>query len=137
MDPKLVYWTAAMANFFVLAVVARLGWLQAKQGDITAHKRSMVISICLVLGFLVSYGLKLAFLGREDMMVWSDASVRVALRRALQLKPTRIVTGNDADPSPDADVLTKHRRAGRVALIAMAAGAATAAVVLAGMYSRH
>ncbi len=75
MDAKLVYWTAAMINFVALAGFARAGWQQVKRGDIAAHKRSMTIATCLVVGFLVSYGVKLAFLGREQMALWSDAQL--------------------------------------------------------------
>ncbi|MEM7409573.1 MAG: DUF420 domain-containing protein [Myxococcota bacterium] len=71
MDPKLVYWTAALVN---LAVIVFVGWraiVAVRAGDIVRHRRGMRIAGGLVVLFLASYIGKVAFLGKEDRSAWT------------------------------------------------------------------
>ena len=114
-----------------------------------------MLSACGLVGlFVLSYGIKLALLGREALETWEPAYVYVlrlhelcvlvmvvggaiALRQAYRLElPVDIVTG-PARATPElARGVRLHRRAGFVALAAATLGVATAAYVLQGMYAR-
>jgi uncharacterized membrane protein YozB (DUF420 family) len=74
MDPKIAFWTAAFANMALVMGFAVVGVLQRRRGDIRRHRRSMLLSAVFVGLFLLGYVLKLAFLGREDMDIWSPAA---------------------------------------------------------------
>jgi len=153
MDAKVIYWTVALLNMALLGGFALSGVLQARRGEYSRHRRSMLIAIVLVAGFVLSYGLKLAVLGREDLSVWNPLFVNtlrfhetciltmvisggLALRRGHGLARTRLVS--DAADAPEADpaAMARHRLAGRIALWAAGFGFASAAIVLAGMYAR-
>jgi len=153
MDPKLLYWTAALINLGVLSAMAVAGVFQARRGEIARHQRSMKIAAILVLAFIVSYVGKLAWLGREDMSVWSTLDIWVlriheifvlvmvvggivALVQARKLLPTRLVTHDPEDPNPDPSVVRLHRLAGRASVIGSVLGFVMAIGILAGMYAR-
>ena len=52
MDPKVIYWTAALANLTAVVACAGLGWRRARQRDFRAHRRLMLTASWLVLAFL-------------------------------------------------------------------------------------
>jgi uncharacterized membrane protein YozB (DUF420 family) len=153
MDAKLAFWTAALANMGVIVVLALLGVRQRRAGDVGRHRRSMLTGTWLVGLFLVSYGLKVLFLGREDMSVWSSAAVWVlrfhegcvavlivagslAVRRGLRLGRTRNASRDPADAPAPPQLARGHRLVGWTAVVAATAGLFSAALVLLGMYER-
>ena len=114
----------------------------------------MKTSAWLVVAFVGAYVLKVAFLGREQLSIWSSGAVAnlrfhelcvltmivggsIALFRARQMRTTRIVTRVPDDPiAPDA-MVRWHRRGGWTAAVGAGMGLTTAIFVLAGMYARH
>jgi uncharacterized membrane protein YozB (DUF420 family) len=153
MDPKLLYWTAALINLGVLCGIALFGVRCARRGELARHQRAMKISSSLVLVFLVSYVFKLLFLGRENMAVWSRTDVwvlrihelfvlqmiiagSVAWIQSRKLIGTRLVTHRDDDPMPDPGTVRVHRIAGRTAVLGAILGFVMAVGVLFGMYAR-
>jgi uncharacterized membrane protein YozB (DUF420 family) len=153
MDAKVVYWTGALVNMAVITAFAVAGVRQIRRHDVQRHRRSMITAGALVIGFIVSYCFKLAFLGREELSVWSSAALNtlrfhelcvlvmvmggaVALRRGLALRSTSAASDDRDGPPPAAGQIAGHRLAGRVALCAVALGFASASLVLAGMYAR-
>jgi hypothetical protein len=103
--------------------------------------------------FLAAYAAKLAFLGREAREAWTPGAVTLlrvhelcvlallaggaaALALGRGLARSRLLT--QAPGAPEASVRTRrlHRLAGRTAVAGAVLGAATAALVLAGMYAR-
>jgi uncharacterized membrane protein YozB (DUF420 family) len=153
MDPKLAFWTVALANLGALVGVALAGIRYARRGEIARHRRAMKIASLMVIGFLAAYALKVIFLGREDQSVWTLFDVwvlrihelfvvvmivagAVAWRQGGQLAKTRLVTHEVSDPPPDPRTLRIHRLAGRSAVIGGVFGFLTAIGVLAGMVTR-
>ena len=152
-DAKLMYWTGATLNMAILIGVMLTGIRRARGDRLAEHRRSMLVAVGLVVAFVVSYLLKLLFLGREDLDTWSDAAVWIlrfhelcvftmlisgglALRRGLALARTRrFIDDEDAPQALPAD-LRGHGKAGRVAALAACLGLASACAVLASMYSR-
>jgi len=153
MDPKVLYWTGALVNLGVIAVLVTRGVGQVRRGEVARHRRSMVTSAWLVVAFLVSYVFKVMLLGREDLAVWSNVYVQtlrfhetcvlvmlvggvIALTRARRMRGTRNVTRDPSDaPAPDSTVRW-HHRAGWAAVVGAIAGLLSAGVVLVGMYAR-
>lgn len=153
MDPKLLFWMAALLNLAVLCVVAISGVRLARRGEIARHRRAMKISTALVFVFLGAYVLKVMVLGREDQSVWTFFDIwvlrihelfvmimiiagAVAWVQARKLVGTRFVTHDPADPEPAAKVVRLHRIAGRTAVINAVLGFLMAIPVLAGMFAR-
>jgi len=153
MDPKLLYWTAALINLAVLCGFALTGVRYARRGEIARHQRAMKIASVLVVGFLVSYVIKLMVLGREDMSVWSSADVWVlriheifvlqmvvagivAWIKSRKLLGTRLVSHDPSDPMPDARDVRVHRLAGRTSVLSAVLGFVLAIGVLIGMIGR-
>ncbi len=149
MDPKVVYWTLAWIDLALAASCACSGVIQIRRGRIEAHRRRMLLAGSLILLFLLSYPLKLGFLGREVLEEWAPSFVGVlrfhelciavmiiagvlALRLGARIRPTGDATLSEADPASR----RRHRRAGRTALVAMLAGLLSSAYVLLGMYLR-
>jgi uncharacterized membrane protein YozB (DUF420 family) len=151
LDPKVTYWTGALANMVVAFAVAAFGASRIRRAEIATHQRSMKIAVMLVLLFVVSYGLKLWFLGRERLDLWEPRFVQmlrfhetciavmlVAGARALYLGTTRRLADSPAHDQLAARARSarSHRRAGWTALVACGLGALTAGYVLYGMYAR-
>lgn len=153
MDPKLAFWTAALLNLFTVAVLMGVGIFNIRRGRVAIHRRCMKISAWLVAGFLGSYVLKLTFLGREQLSVWSSGAVSnlrfhevcvltmvvagsVALFRARQMRATRNVTHASGDPVAPEATVRWHHLAGWSAAVGAGLGFATAIFVLAGMFER-
>jgi uncharacterized membrane protein YozB (DUF420 family) len=150
-DPKVAYWTAALANMLAAVTLAVLGVRRIRRAEIAGHQRLMKTAALLVVLFVLSYGLKLVLLGREALELWEPRFVNVlrfhelcvatmvlAGGRALYLATTRRL----ADPPTASNVEARargarsHRRAGWTALVSSALGAVTAGYVLYGMYAR-
>jgi len=72
MDPKLVFWTAAMPIFAGIVATAFAGWRAIGQKDVQAHKRYMTASVSLVLFFVAAYVAKVLGLGKEELELWSS-----------------------------------------------------------------
>ncbi len=111
----------------------------------------MKIASLLVVAFLAAYLLKVRFLGREDMSVWSTLDVWILRIHELfvvqmlgggvvawiygrKLLGTRIATHDPADPKPDPRQSRIHRLAGRTGVIGAVLAFAMALGVLFGMY---
>jgi hypothetical protein len=153
MDPKLLYWTGAFANMGVVVALAVRGvWLR-RRGEIARHRRHMLGGGALVLLFLVSYALKLAWLGREALEHWSAADVWVlrlhetcvlamlvgggfAASRGFRLAGTRAASGRADDPPAPPALARWHRRGGWLAVSGAVLGLLSAGLVLLGMYRR-
>jgi hypothetical protein len=154
MDGKLIYWTSAFANMLVIVALATTGVRAVRRGRVLLHRRCMLLASGLVIGFVVSYLFKVALLGREELERWSAASV-VVLRihelcvftmllggvaagsRAFAMRRDPIVRGTPTALPRNRGPRLWHRRAGWTALTGAFLGVLTAALVLAGMYSRR
>jgi len=153
MDPKVVYWTCALLNMAGVVALALAGVRARRRGDIERHRRCMLAAAALVLLFLLSYPVKLVWLGREEMAQWSSGAVLIlrihetfiflmlvagglAGWRARQLRRTRNATRDPGDPPAPAGVARWHRRAGWTAVVSALLAFLAAAAVLAGMYQR-
>ena len=141
LDPKLVFWTGALANMVAIVAIALVGVRRARRREIAGHRRMMLSATGLVVLFLVAYALKVATLGREALEVWAPHYVW-ALRFHETCILGMVVAGGRAlwlgertgfrDPAR----ARSHRRAGRVAAVSALLGVASAAYVLVGMYAR-
>jgi len=153
MDPKLIFWTLALADLGALCTFAIFGVRFARRGEIARHKRAMKIATALVFTFLGAYMLKLRWLGREDMSVWSEVDVwilrihevfvlqmivagAIAWSQVRKLRSTRLVTHDPADPLPDTQTVRLHRLAGRTAVVGAVLAFLMAIGILVGMYGR-
>ncbi len=152
-DPRIVFWTGALANMALIVILALRGVRQIRRGEIAAHRRSMLTACVLVALFLGSYLLKRSVLGGEDLSVWSRPALvnlwvhesfvalmlvagGTALVLGRRLARTRRVTGQAHDPPADPARIRRHRRAGWTAIVASFFGLATACGILAGMLTR-
>lgn len=153
MDPKLIFWTCALADLGAVCGTALFGVRYVKRGEIARHKRAMKTASLLIVVFLVSYVLKLVFLGREDMSTWTSFDVwvlrihelfvfqmltggSIAWIQARKLLKTRLVTHDSNDPAPDSRTVRIHRLAGRTAVAGSVFAFLLAIGVLTGMYGR-
>jgi len=150
LDPKVVYWTGALANMLAAVACACLGVRRVRRGDVEGHARLMKTAGLLVGVFLVSYLVKVGALGREQLDLWEPRFVHV-LRFHETCVAAMVLAGGTAfwiavrrrlrEPAARAEAarggrLALHRRAGWTALVSSALGAAGAAYVLYGMYAR-
>lgn len=153
MDAKVVYWTGAWLNFSLLLAFVVVGIRRVRAAQVAGHRRAMIISSGLVVLFLLSYVVKLAVLGREDLSLWVPRDVTLlrlhescvllmvlagslALILARRMRSTRSVTRDVGDPVTAPGLLRLHRLAGRTAAVGALFGWLTAALVLIGMWSR-
>ena len=152
-DPKLIFWTGALVDLGFVCGVAVFGVRHARRGEIARHIRAMKIATLLVATFLASYVLKVQFLGREDMSVWSTFDVwvlrihelfvlqmilggSVAWFQSRKLRMTQLVTHDPNDPMPDPQTIRIHRIGGRIAVLGSVFAFLFAIGVLAGMFGR-
>jgi uncharacterized membrane protein YozB (DUF420 family) len=152
-DPRILYWSAALVNMGCAVALALRGVRARRRGDVPSHRRHMLAASALVGLFLASYPLKLWWLGPEDLSTWRRADV-VVLRihescvltmlvaggiagaRARRLARTRNATRDPALPLAPPALVRGHRRAGWTAVTASLLGLLTALLVLASMLSR-
>lgn len=141
MDPKLIFWGLALANMTAILLLAGRGWWCIRKGDVAGHLRAMYGAGALVLLFLVAYGGKVLWIGKEDLAAWSAS--RLAMLRLHEVFVTGMLlagigarlwvrrrgTGRGPAVSP------RHALAGRTALVAGLLALATAVLVFVGMLS--
>lgn len=150
-DAGTAYWTGALANMTVIVglLVAGVGAIRRRR--VRAHKRFMLCAATLVGLFLVSYVLKIALLGREQLELWSRSYIWVlrlheaciacllaggatAFVQALRLRFHTLREPPPPEQLPQGARL--HRRAGWIATVGAGLGILTAGYVLQGMYGR-
>ncbi len=152
MDPKLAYWTWALANLLAVVACVGFGVRRIRAGDVRTHRRLMLAASALVGLFLVSYLVKVAALGKEDRSLWTTADYAILYTHeaciAVMLvggalagwRAWRFRRAVGDGPLPDRHSRARdrvwHRRAGWAAVAACVLSFATAAAVLAGMYRR-
>jgi len=141
LDPKLVYWTAALANMIAIVALAVVAVGRARRHEIAGHRRLMLGAAALVALFLVSYFAKVWLLGREQLELWDARYVHVLRLHetcvlAMVVAGLRAIWLGAKRGFTDAARARSHRRAGRTALIAAGLGVASAGYVLFGMYER-
>lgn len=148
MDVTLLFWTGALLDLLLVALLSWRGVALRRAGDIPGHRRAMTGAGLLVAFFLGAYVLKLIWLGREDRSDWTAADrallwfhescvLAMLVGGALARWRARHL-GAGAAPAPGAAIAAArfHRRAGWAAVVGAALGLATAAGVLFGMYRR-
>jgi uncharacterized membrane protein YozB (DUF420 family) len=153
LDGKLIFWTVALANLAVVTTLVGIAVRSVRAGDVARHRRCMIVSGCLVGGFVAAYALKLCFLGRELLESWSGSAIWMlrihelcvlvmligggtAGWRAYQMRSSRNVTHESSAARAPTVVATWHRRAGWSAVIGAGLALLTASMVLVGMYQR-
>src|SRR5262245_30453542 len=77
MDARLAYWTLALVNMGFAVGFAVTGIRAVRRGDTARHRRCMLTAASLVVLFVVSYVIKLATIGREDLATWGALSIQV------------------------------------------------------------
>ena len=152
LDLKVAYWAGALVNMVLLVALAWAGVGAVRRGEVPRHRRRMLTAAALVLAFLASYPLKLAWLGREQLELWSRGFVwtlrfhetcvavmvlagATAVYQALKLG-LPIDAGADRESPELWRGVRRHRRAGWLAVLAATLGVGSAAVVLYGMIAR-
>ncbi len=153
LNANVLFWTGAFVNMGVIVVLALAGVKRARARQMEPHRILMTAAAALVIGFVVAYGFKLQLLGREDLSQWSRAAIwtlrfheccvllmivggGLAFRYGGLLRSTRAFSLRSSDPRPDANVVRRHHKAARTALIGAVVGFVSAGFVLAGMYAR-
>ncbi len=153
MDPKVLYWTGAWLIMGLVVGLAFFGLAQLRAGRPSQHRTAMITAACLIVAFVVSYALKLHFLGREDLSTWSTAAIWIlrfhemcvltlvvagtlSLNWGRQLRVTRNFTSDEGDELAARELRDRHKRAGRATLGGAVLGFFSASFVLAGMYAR-
>jgi uncharacterized membrane protein YozB (DUF420 family) len=153
MDAKLAFWTLALINMGAVVGFAVRGVSAVRRNEIALHRRSMLSAGGLIVLFLVSYVVKVATLGSENLAIWSEThrynlwihesfvvsmliAGFVALAFARRFAASRRVTGNPEDSPADPIAIRRHRLAGKLAIGASVMGFLTACGILAGMISR-
>ena len=140
-DPKLAYWTAALANMLAIVALAGFAVARVRRREIAGHRRLMLVAAALVAVFLVSYLAKVWLLGREQLELW-DPQYVYTLRFHETCVAVMVLAGSRAlwlgakSGFSDPVRARSHRRAGRTALVAVLLGVASAGYVLFGMYER-
>jgi len=146
LDAKVAYWTAALANMLAAFASACAGVRAVRRGDVARHRRAMKTAALLVALFLVSYGVKVAVLGREALEQWEPRFVAV-LRMHETFVAAMVLGGAlalalalglrlEQERARRRAAARTHRIAGWTALVSCALGVATAGYVLYGMYAR-
>ncbi len=145
MSLNLWYWSGALINLGVATGCAFLGWREIRRGRREIHRKWMNAAVILVLAFLVSYPLKLIFLGKEDLLLWSHMDVTI-LRIHETFVLLMVLSGGAArwlarrlrvgGSQVSSQWKGWHRWCGRMALGCSAGGLLTAALILLGMVRR-
>ncbi len=151
-DPNLLFWPLALANFLGVVVCALLGVRRIRRRDLRGHRRFMIGAGGLVGLFLLSYVLKVIFLGKELRELWT-ATARTALYVHETAILVMLVAGGVAGyrawrfrhtlgsgPLPDPVEESRrgrlwHRRAGWTAVVASMGAFVTAAVWLSARFA--
>ncbi len=151
MDPKLLFWTLALVDMWLIVGVALTGVARAFGGDEESHRRHMLLAASLVGLFVLAYAIKLLVLGREDLGVWQPWTIHllrihevfiaimlVAGARAgfLAWKFRGLEAASDVNRGVIRELRGRHRLAGSTAVFCAFFGAVTASGVLIGMFLR-
>jgi uncharacterized membrane protein YozB (DUF420 family) len=153
MDAKLLFWCWALANMGLVLGLGVRGARAIRANQVEEHRRSMRWAGLLVVAFLVAYVAKRLLLGGEDLAAWSRAARAnlyvhesfvalmllagsAALALGAKLAKTRRVTQRADDPPAPRETISRHRLAGRLALVGALFGFLTACGILAGMLAR-
>ncbi len=150
MDPRVLYWTAAWLNMAVITALVLTGVAAVRSGRVERHRARMLLASLGVALFLLSYPVKVAWLGREDLASWPSLDIAVlrfhelcvagmvlagstalVLARALRLR-----AAPEEARARRPRLVALHRWAGRVAVLAAVLGFLSAGVLLAGMWAR-
>ena len=140
-DPKLWFWTFALANMLASVALAAAAVRRVRRREIAGHRRLMRIAASLVVLFLVSYVVKVAALGREQLELWDPRYVNVLRFHELCIA-VMVLAGGRAlwlgakEGFRDPGRARSHRIAGRTALVSALLGVASASYVLFGMFER-
>lgn len=150
MTPRTWFWLYAFALTAAIIAVAAIGVRHARKGNYQTHRARMNAVCWMVLVFVLSYVLKVAFLGKEDLDTWETGYV-VTLRVHESFIAIMLVCGGytrllahrfrrslDATriQSEFAAMRRRHRLLGRVAIVAAIAAMATATALIVGMMQR-
>ncbi len=150
-DPKTAYWTGALVNMAVVFGLVLAGALAIRRGRVRLHRRFVLTAAGLVGLFLLSYVVKLALLGREQLELWSRSYVwtlrfheacvaslviggGVAIYQAVKLNLFARESSLPGTSLPEGT--HRHRRAGWTAIIGAGLGILSATYILQGMYAR-
>jgi len=153
MDAKILFWTGALVNFGLVCGFALVGVKRIRARDVRGHRRMMLTSSALVLGFFPAYALKVALLGPENLNAWDTFSrwslyihetwIMVMLLcgayagyRAYGFRNSLPRTGPLEDRLSPIAARRHHRIAGWIAVVGSLCAFATASLVLYGMYVR-
>lgn len=153
MDANLAFWCWALANMGLVVWLCARGWRAIRANQVDVHRRAMTWAGFWVGTFLVAYVAKRILLGGEDLAVWSRAARTnlylhesfvagmliaggVALALGRRLARTRRVTRDPNDAPAPPSTVSRHRLAGRIALVCAALGFVTACGILGGMLAR-
>ncbi len=140
-DPKVIYWTLALANMLAIVALAAVAVRRVRRKEIAGHRRLMLVAISLVGLFLASYVVKLFALGREQLELWDPRYVNVlrfheACIAVMVLAGGRAAWLGERRGFADPARARSHRIAGRTAVVSALLGVASASYVLFGMYER-
>lgn len=148
MTASLAFWIWAWIVLTSAVALAGLGWRAIRARDVARHRARLNAAIGLILLFVLSYGLKLAVLGREDLSHWSrtdlailrthESFIAVMLlcggsARWLARRRGRLALATAGAPATG----RRHRWLGRVALVAALGALVSGTLVLAGMFARN
>ncbi len=75
MTQNLGFWIFSILLLSFATICALAGVLRIRRGDLLAHRRRMLVAMASVATFLLSYLLKLALVGREDLDLWDPNAV--------------------------------------------------------------
>ena len=153
MNLKLLFWCWALANMALVVGLAVRGARAIRANRVAEHRRSMGWAGFFVVACLLAYLAKRLLLGGEDLGIWSTAArtnlyVHESFVAAMliaggaafgwgrQLARTRRVTQRPDDPPARRETTSRHRLAGRIAIVCALFGFLTACGILAGMLGR-
>jgi len=151
MDPKLLFWTGALANLGVIVACGALGVRAIRRRDVRAHRTLMGACAGLVALFLVAYLAKVAALGHEDRSAWTPLDHAVLYVHETCVAAMLVGGGlalfqawrfrgriGALRPPPEAPLPGRalHRRAGWAAAVGGLLAFLTAIGVWAGMWLR-
>jgi len=148
MDPKLLFWTGALVNMWLIVAISYLGIAKVRAGDEDGHQKRMLAAGGLVFLFVMAYGLKLVFLGREDLGQWEQWAVTLlrihelfifgmiagGVRAIMLITKVRKLEAQTPD-DPSIQVLrSTHAKTGKFTFASCVGGAVTASGVLFSMF---
>jgi uncharacterized membrane protein YozB (DUF420 family) len=150
LDPRLAYWSTAWLLLLATVAVATAALRSAQRGDTAQHRQRMRAAAALVALFVLSYPIKLLWLGREPLASWEPRFVWVLRAHELCIAfmllggvtalvlahRLRLAEPQHAGGPATAAGLRLHRRAGWLGFVGALCALATAAYVLYGMFQR-